>query len=102
MNFVRKDSLGAAFDIGTIKQVALSKEYAVPFLVGVGTVMAAGIVSNFIPILGALIALPATVYAYIVLANLMTKGFLAALDMQPTGEPSTDQPPAGQSEGVEF
>jgi hypothetical protein len=77
VNFVREDRLGAAFDVGVVKDVALSKEFAVPWLLSIAVFVAAGLL-NVVPLLGTLLAVFANFYAAIVAADLWAGGFTRA------------------------
>ncbi|WP_254838258.1 DUF4013 domain-containing protein [Natronomonas marina] len=81
VNFVHKDSFGAAFDVGTIREVGFDSDFAVPWLISVGVFLAAGLVAgvlNIIPFLGGLVGVFLNFYALIVAANLWADGYLAA------------------------
>jgi hypothetical protein len=80
-NFAREGTLGSAFDVSLITDVALSREYAVPWLYGVGFVFVAGIVTsvlNVVPILGAIIGVFVVFYGQICAFKLWGMGFAAA------------------------
>ncbi|PSP44346.1 hypothetical protein BRC63_02595 [Halobacteriales archaeon QH_10_70_21] len=81
VNFVHEDSFGAAFDIGTIKDVGLSGDFAVPWLISVGIFIGVSIVTGFlniIPFLGVIIGVFLNFYAFIVASNLWADGYLEA------------------------
>ena len=76
-----EDSFGAAFDVGTIKDVGLSGDFAVPWLISVGVFIGVSIVTGFlniIPFLGAIIGVFLNFYAFIVASNLWADGYLEA------------------------
>jgi hypothetical protein len=80
-NFAHEGTLGSAFDVAVIKDVALSREYAIPWLYGVGFVFVAGIVTsvlNVVPILGAIVGVFVLFYAQICAFKLWGMGFSAA------------------------
>jgi hypothetical protein len=81
VNFAHEDSFGAAFDVGTIKDVGLSGDFAVPWLISVGVFIGVSIVTGFlniIPFLGAIIGVFLNFYAFIVASNLWADGYLEA------------------------
>jgi hypothetical protein len=80
-NFARKGTLGSAFDVSLITDVALSREYAVPWLYGVGFVLVAGVVTsllNVVPVLGAIVGVFVVFYSQICAFKLWGMGFAAA------------------------
>lgn len=83
VNYAHEGSFGSAFDIGTIKEVGLDGDFAVPWLISVGIFIAAGFITgvlNIIPFLGALVGVFLNFYALIVAANLWADGFQSATD----------------------
>lgn len=78
VNFAREGEFGAAFDVSVLKQVALTKEFAVPWLVSIVLFFVASFV-NVIPFIGWLLAPFVGFYAAIVAADLWADGFDAAL-----------------------
>ncbi|WP_284010094.1 DUF4013 domain-containing protein [Haloarcula pelagica] len=91
VNFACEDSLGAAFDIGALRKLALSTDYAVPWLISVGIFFAAGIavsVLNVVPGLGAIIGPFFSFYAYIVAAELWAGGYNDVMKRADETEPS--------------
>lgn len=96
VNFVREDSIAAAFDFGTIRAVVTQREYAVAWLLSVAVLIGASIVTGFlnvIPFLGAIVGAFVLFYVEIAAARLWTDGFSDAFD------DSDDQPTpaAGES-----
>ena len=86
VNFAREDRFGAAFDIDTIRAVALDREYAIPWGVSVVVFIVAGVIAsvlNIIPFLGFVVGTFVFFYAQIVAAYLWADGFTAALGAQP-------------------
>lgn len=79
VNFAREGRFGAAFDLDVVRTVALDREYAVPWLVSVGVVAVASLVSG-VPVVGWLLAPFVTFYAAIVAANLWAGGFEQAME----------------------
>lgn len=82
-NFASEGTLGAAFDVGVIKDVALSQAYAVPWLYGVGFVFVGGVVTsvlNVVPILGAIVGVFVLFYAQMCAFKLWGMGYAAATD----------------------
>lgn len=81
VNFARTGEFGAAFDFGTLREVAFDGEYAVAWLLSVAVFIGAGVVSsvlNFIPIIGTVISAFVFFYAQIVAAPLWASGYTAA------------------------
>jgi len=89
VNFAREERLGAAFDVGVIKTVALSREFAIAWLVSLVAFIVVGIVT-MIPLLGWLLTPFVSFYAAVVAANLLADGFARSMG-PPTGvNPTTD------------
>ena len=78
VNFACEGSLGAAFDFGTVRQIAFDGDYAVAWLVSVVVFIVAGIVTG-IPLIGWVIAPFLTFYASVVAARLWGGGYLDAV-----------------------
>lgn len=81
VNFAHEGRFGAAFDIGTLKDVGIDSDFAVPWLMAVAVFFGVSIITgvlNLIPLLGAIIGIFLNFYALIVAANLWADGFLAA------------------------
>ncbi|AUV81130.1 hypothetical protein C2R22_05200 [Salinigranum rubrum] len=88
-NFAHEGTLGSAFDVAVIKDVALSREYAIPWLYGVGFVFVAGVVTsvlNVVPVLGAIVGVFVVFYAQICAFKLWGMGFSAATGVGDTPE----------------
>jgi hypothetical protein len=82
-NFAREGTLGSAFDVSVIRDVALSRAYAIPWLYGVGFVLVAGVVTsvlNVVPFLGAIVGVFVVFYGQICAFRLWGMGFSAAVD----------------------
>lgn len=79
VNFAREGSIGAGFDFGTIKTVALDRDFAVAWLVSVGAFFVASLV-NAVPLVGWIIAPFAAFYAATIAADLWANGFSQALE----------------------
>jgi hypothetical protein len=91
VNFACKEDLSAAFDFGTVKRLAFSSDYAIPWLIAVGILIAANIVTNifnFIPGLGLLIWAPISFYAYVVAAEILAGGYNDVMKRADETEPS--------------
>ncbi|MBV0900587.1 DUF4013 domain-containing protein [Haloarcula salina] len=87
VHFSVTGDLSAAFDIGTLRQLALSSEYATAWLVSVVLFVGANIAVNLfnvIPFVGSLIAgvltAFATFYVAVVATDLWASGYKAALE----------------------
>lgn len=81
VNFAHEGDLGAGFDVGTIKHVALSGDYAVPWALSVAVFVGAGLVVgvlNVVPILGTLVGAFVLFYAQVAAARLWADGYAAA------------------------
>ena len=81
INFAAEDRLGAAFEVGTLSMIVLSREYAVAWLLAVAVFLVAGIVAgvlNIVPFLGAIAGAFIFFYAQIVAVNLWAGGYLDA------------------------
>ncbi|MFW6153547.1 MAG: DUF4013 domain-containing protein [Halobacteriota archaeon] len=78
VNFAREERFGAAFDIATLQQVLLNREFAIAFLVAIVIFIVASFV-NAIPLIGWLLSPFVGFYAAIVAADLWADGFVAAL-----------------------
>lgn len=94
VNFADQDRFGAAFDVETIKTVALNREYAMLWLISIGMFVVASVVSA-IPFIGWILTPFATFYAAVIAANLWADGFSQAIDTR-TGirRPSDEAPTA--------
>jgi len=91
VNFARRDSLGAAFDFGTILDVATDMEFLVAFLIGVAVAIGFGIVNgvlNVVPILGTIVGIFVLFYGQIVTAYIWTEGYVDATGV--SGASATD------------
>jgi hypothetical protein len=92
VNFAREGQFGAAFDVTTIKTVALDGDYAVAWL---GSVLVFLVVGLFgaVPLIGWALAPVATFYAAVVAAALWADGFDAAVEGRGNVTPSRDREP---------
>lgn len=75
--FAREDSIGAAFDLARVREIALSRSYVVPWLLAVVVAMLVGIV-GVIPFIGQLLAPFAVFYAFVVAGRLWATGAIDA------------------------
>lgn len=94
VNFARRGSLGAAFDVGTLKEVVTAREYLVGWLLAVAVnvlaIVAAAVVS--ITLVGILL-IPWILFFFLVAAvYVYTQAYAGALDVD---IPVTDADPAG-------
>lgn len=100
-NYANGGSLGDGFDFDVIKRVATSRDYAVPWVVGVVAMfVAAGIASvlGIVPIIGAIIGVFVTFYGYVVAGKIWGEGYAAAMGItspdagtsDPGSSPSVD------------
>lgn len=83
VNFVREDRLGAAFDVGLLRDVVTTREYAVAWLLSVVVLFGASLVAgalNAIPLLGAVVGAFLLFYAQVSAAKLWADGVAAAVD----------------------
>lgn len=80
-NFAKNDSLGSAFDFGTVIDVGLSGDYLIGWLMAVVLIFVANIivgVLNIIPILGLIIGLVVSFYASVAAFNIVGRAFAEA------------------------
>ncbi|WP_276272771.1 DUF4013 domain-containing protein [Haloarcula litorea] len=92
VNFACEREFGAAFDVDTVRTLALSREYAVPWLVSVAVFLGASVVVgvlNGVPLLGTVVGAFVFFYAYLVAADLWATGYNAALDDRPERQPAS-------------
>lgn len=85
INFASENRLGAAFDVGTLSTIVLSREYATAWLLSIVVFFAAAIVAgvlNIVPFLGAIASAFIFFYAQVVAANLWTGGFSDAKESE--------------------
>jgi hypothetical protein len=78
VNFARTDEFTAAFDVGTISQVAMDRNFFVAWLLSVVVLLVAGLVIsllNVVPILGTIVGAFVFFYADVVAAYLWADGF---------------------------
>jgi uncharacterized membrane protein YjgN (DUF898 family) len=77
-NYARTGRIGSGFAFGEIRPALTSQKYAVPWLVAIGVLIAAGIVVsllNIVPFVGFVLALPVNFYAAVVAFNLYGRGY---------------------------
>jgi len=93
IHFACTGELGAAFDVGTLRKLVLSPEYATPWLVSAALFIATSVVMglfNGLPIIGSLIGTVlgqfAIFYMVIVATDLWAGGYNAALDERTESE----------------
>ena len=82
-NVARTGNVGSGFAFGELRPALLSGAYAVPWLLSVGVLVVAGVVTgvlNAVPVLGFLLAIPVTFYATVVAFRLTALGFGDATD----------------------
>lgn len=82
INFVREDQISAAFDVDRLRQIVLSSEYAVAWLLSIGVFVVASVVAgilNVVPLIGAILGAFVFFYAQIVAADLWADGYTAAM-----------------------
>lgn len=86
IHFACTGELGSGFDVGTLRTLVLSPEYATPWLVSVALFIAANVAVNLlnvIPFIGSLVALVlspfATFYVLVVATDLWAGGYNTAL-----------------------
>lgn len=109
VNFVHEDDLSAAFDIGTIKSVGLTKAYAIPWLVGIAIVFGISFVVGMvgiIPILGFIIIIFVTpftnFFSYMIVFSLWAEGFMEAKGMATNGPADSEPTGTSQPTGADF
>jgi hypothetical protein len=82
VNFAAEGRIGAAFDLGTLRTVITTREYAIAWLLAVAIFVGAAVVTgllNVIPILGAIIGAFVIFYAEVAAATLWAGGFTDAM-----------------------
>lgn len=97
VNFASEGRLGAGFDVGVIRKVAFSRDFAIAWLTAVAVFLVSGIVVgvlNAIPFLGFILGSFLTFFVAVVAANIWAAGFASAIDAPET------QPPAGGEEAA--
>ena len=96
-NVARTGNIGSGFAFGELRPALLSSTYAVPWLLSVGVLVGAGVVTgvlNVVPLLGFLLAIPVTFYATVVAFRIAATGFREATGgvvegpEEPAGRPS--------------
>ncbi len=77
-NYAHVGTLGSAFDFDVIRSVALDGAYAIPWLYGVGVLLAAAIVASvlgIVPFVGAIAGVFVTFYGQVAAAWVWGQGF---------------------------
>jgi len=77
-NYAHVGTFGSAFDIDVIRPVATDGAYAIPWLYGVGILIAAAVVAgllNIVPVLGAIVGVFVTFYGQVAAAWVWGRGF---------------------------
>lgn len=78
VNFAREARFGAAFDVGVLKRVVLSRDFAIAWLVSFVVLLVVGLIGS-LPLVGWILAPFAGFYGMVVAAGLWADGFSAAL-----------------------
>ncbi|MFB6255116.1 MAG: DUF4013 domain-containing protein [Haloplanus sp.] len=94
-NYAHTGTFGSAFDIDVIRSVATNGAYAIPWLYGVGILIAAAVVAgllNVVPVLGAIVGVFVTFYGQVAAAWVWGRGFGDA--MGPGGNADANIDPA--------
>jgi hypothetical protein len=94
-NYAHVGTFGSAFDVDVIRSVATDGAYAVPWLYGVGVLIAATAVAgllNVVPVLGAIVGVFVTFYGQVAAAWVWGRGFGDATGLG--GDPDADIDPA--------
>jgi hypothetical protein len=91
-NVARTGRIGSGFALGELRPLLGSRAYATAWLLGLGALVAAGVVTgvlNVVPLVGFLLALPVTFYASVVAFNLYGRGCAGGFDesVEPPVEP---------------
>jgi hypothetical protein len=77
-NYAHEGTFGAAFDLDLIRSIGLDGAYAIPWLYGVGVLIAAAVVASVlgvVPILGAIVGVFVTFYGQVAAAWVWGQGF---------------------------
>lgn len=77
--FARQDQFGAAFDFGQLRDLVLTTDYAIAWVVAIVVFIVAGIVAS-IPLIGFIIGPFATFFAAVIAARLWAGGYIDAMD----------------------
>lgn len=88
LNFAHEDRFGAAFEISGLKDIVVSADYAVAWLVSVGVFIISGGIAG-IPLIGFFLGPFVGFYAAVVAARLWADGFVEAKGLATQG-PSPD------------
>jgi hypothetical protein len=94
-NYAHVGTFGSAFDIDVIRSVATDGAYAIPWLYGVGILIAAAVVAgllNVVPVLGAIVGVFVTFYGQVAAAWVWGRGFGDATGLG--GDADADVDPA--------
>jgi len=87
--YAHRGTISAAFDYDRIKRVALSKEYAVAFVVALGINLVASQVMQFLMIV--LVGFFLQFYVAVVYGRIISEGYADALDLPESPQPEPDQ-----------
>lgn len=90
VNFAHERRFGAAFDVGAIRDVVLSADYAVAWLISVALFVVGGIVAS-IPLVGFVLGPFVWFYVAVVAARLWAGAYVDALDMAEGEAPVEDR-----------
>lgn len=90
VNFAHERRFGAAFDIGAIRDVVLSVDYAVAWLISVALFVVGGIVAS-IPLVGFVLGPFVWFYVAVVAGRLWAGAYVDALEMAEGEDPVEDR-----------
>lgn len=96
-NYAHVGTFGSAFDIDVIRSVATDGAYAIPWLYGVGILIAAAVVAgllNIVPVLGAIVGVFVTFYGQVAAAWVWGRGFGDATGLGGDADADADVDPA--------
>lgn len=96
VNFIREDDIAAAFHLRTVKDIVLTSDYLVAWLLGAIVLLVGGIVA--LPLYFVLVGFVLRFYTIVVAAYLVTRGSMNAMGWTaPTGP---DAPSPGETDTV--
>ncbi|WP_049935774.1 DUF4013 domain-containing protein [Haloplanus natans] len=96
-NYAHLGTFGSAFDVGVIRSVATDGAYAIPWLYGVGILIAAAVVAgllNIVPVLGAIVGVFVTFYGQVAAAWVWGRGFGDAMGLDGDADADAGVDPA--------
>jgi hypothetical protein len=96
-NYAHVGTFGSAFDVDVIRSVATDGAYAIPWLYGVGILIAAAVVAgllNIVPVLGAIVGVFVTFYGQVAAAWVWGRGFGDATGLGGDADADADVDPA--------